>query len=67
MTWLMGVLKIQLEEQLFIKILRGKAFNITKNLKYNGYQRERASIVYNFFDEKLLLKQLKMKICQTKT
>ena len=34
------------------KILRNKAFNITKNPKYDGYQRGLASMVYNFFDKK---------------
>ena len=34
------------------KILRDKAFNIAKNPKYDGYQRELASMVYKFFDEK---------------
>ena len=34
------------------KVLRDKAFNIAKNLKYDGYQRGLASIVYNFFDKK---------------
>ena len=32
--------------------LRYKAFNIAKNLKYDGCQRGLASIVYNFFDKK---------------
>ena len=31
------------------KILRNKAFNIAKNLKYDGYQRGFASMVYKFF------------------
>ena len=34
------------------KILRNKAFNIAKNPKYDGYQRELASMVYKFFDKK---------------
>ena len=34
------------------KVLRDKAINITKNPKYNGYQRGRASVVYKFFDKK---------------
>ena len=34
------------------KVLREKAFNIAKNPKYDGYQRELASMVYNFFDKK---------------
>ena len=29
-----------------------KAFNIVKNLKYDGYQRGLASIAYTFFDKK---------------
>ena len=42
------------------KVLRDKAFNIAKNLRYHGYQHGLASEVYNFFDKKLqvvLLKQ----------
>ena len=34
------------------RILRDKAFNITKNPKYDEYQRRLASMVYNFFDKK---------------
>ena len=34
------------------KILRDKAFNIAKNLKYDGYQRGLASIIYKFSEEK---------------
>ena len=34
------------------KALRDKAFNIAKNLKYDGYQRGLASMVYKFFDKK---------------
>ena len=34
------------------KVLRDKAFNIAKNSKYDGYQRELASMVHNFFDKK---------------
>ena len=34
------------------KILRNKAFNIAKNPKHDGYQRELASILYKFFDKK---------------
>ena len=30
------------------KILRDKAINIVKNIKYHGYQRILASVVYNF-------------------
>ena len=31
------------------KIVCNKALNITKNPKYDGYQRGVASVVYNFF------------------
>ena len=34
------------------KVLRDKAFNIAKILKYDGYQRGLASLVYTFFDKK---------------
>ena len=34
------------------KVLRDKAFNITKNPKYDGYQRGLTSMVYKFFDKK---------------
>ena len=35
------------------KILRDKAFNIAKNLKYDGYQRGHSSVVYKFFGKKI--------------
>ena len=34
------------------KFLRDKAFNISKDPKYDGYQRGLASMVYKFFDKK---------------
>ena len=34
------------------KALRDKAFNIAKNLKYDGYQRGLLFMVYTFFDKK---------------
>ena len=34
------------------KILSDKAFNIAKNIKYDGYQRGLASMVYKFFYKK---------------
>ena len=34
------------------KVLRDKAFSIAKDPKYDGYQRELASMVYKFFDKK---------------
>ena len=47
------------------KILHNKAFNIGKHPKYVGYQRCLASMVYKFFDEKVLAALLKMRLCQT--
>ena len=32
------------------KVLRGKAFNIAKNPKYDWYQRGLAAMFYKFFD-----------------
>ena len=37
------------------KILRDKAFIITKNLKYDGYQRGLAFMVYKFFDPQVMV------------
>ena len=37
------------------KVLGDKAFNIPKYPKYDRYQRERASMVYIFFDQKSAL------------
>ena len=34
------------------KVLRDKAFKITSDPKYDGYQRGLASMVYKFFDKK---------------
>ena len=34
------------------KVLKDKAFKIAINLKYDGYQRGLASMVYKFFDKK---------------
>ena len=34
------------------KVLRDKAYDITSNPKYDGYQRGLASMVYRFFDKK---------------
>ena len=44
------------------KVLRDKAFNIAKDPKYDGYQRGLASMVYTFFDKKLLVVVLKLRI-----
>ena len=49
------------------KILRDKAFNIVKNLKYSGYQRP--SVVYNFFfflDKKIAGGAIKNEIMSNK-
>ena len=35
------------------KVLRDKAFNIAKDSKNDGYQRELVSMVYKFLDKKL--------------
>ena len=48
------------------KILRGKAFNISKTPKYDGYQYGLASMLHEYFDKKILLVLvLKMRIFQT--
>ena len=36
------------------KVLRDKAFNIAKKIKYDGYQRGLTSMVYTVFDKKNL-------------
>ena len=36
------------------KVLKDKAFKIASDLKYDGYQRGLASMVYNFFDKNLV-------------
>ena len=36
------------------KVLRDKAFKIESNPEYNGYQRRLASMVYKFFDKKIV-------------
>ena len=49
------------------KVLCDKAFDIAKNPKYDGYQRDFALMVcFKFLIKKLLLVLLKMKISQTK-
>ena len=48
MTWL-EILRIFLEEQLLIKYYTIKAFNITKNQNYDGYQRGLALMIIIFF------------------
>ena len=52
-----------LKRRLFAdKVLRDKAFNITKDPKYDGYQRGLASMVYNFLIKKLLVPVFKMNV-----
>ena len=46
--------------------MRGKEVNIAKNLKYDGYQRGLASMFINVLIKKLLVEQLKMRICLIK-
>ena len=48
------------------KILCDKAFNIAKNLKYDGYQHRLTSMIYKFFDIKILVVILKIRIFLTK-
>ena len=48
------------------QILGDKAHNITKNPKYDGYQKGLALMGDKIFEKKLFLQLLKMKICQTK-
>ena len=35
-------------------VLRDKAFRISSDPKYDGWQRELASMVYNFFDKNVV-------------
>ena len=49
-----------------VKALRDKAFNITKNSKYDEYQRGLPSMAYNLFIKKFQVVLLKVKLCQTK-
>ena len=51
----------------FDKILCGKAFNIAKNAKYDGYQCGVLSVAYKFFEKKFLVVVLKMGISAAKT
>ena len=40
------------EEQLPTKVLRDKAFEITRNPEYDKYQNGLATMLYKFFDKK---------------
>ena len=46
------------------KVLRAKAFNIAKDPKYDGYQHELASMVYQFFNRKTKGRGIKNEIKQ---
>ena len=48
------------------KLLCDKAFNITKNPKYDGYQRGLVSMLYKFFDKKTSGKVLKNELMSNK-
>ena len=48
-----GAFKDLLRRTASYKGLRDKVFNIAKNPKYDEYQRDLASLVYNFFDKKV--------------
>ena len=46
MIWPMVILKILKKRTIADKVLRNKAFKIESDKKYDGYQRELASMVY---------------------
>ena len=48
------------------KILHDIAFDIAKNPKYDGYQRDLASMIYRFFDNKTSSGAIKNKIMSKK-
>ena len=52
MIWLIVNQNIQQKRTESDKVLRDKAFKIASDTKYDGYQRELASMVYKFFDRK---------------
>ena len=54
----MEILKIYLEEQLLVKVLRNKAFNIAEKSKCSVYQRGVVSAVDQFFDKRSLIVML---------
>ena len=58
----MDILKAQIEEQLLIKCYVIKHVILLIIKAYDRYQRGVASKVYKFFDKKILVEQLKMKI-----
>ena len=54
MIWLMKILRICMEEQLLIKyyMINRLILQEIKKKKKHGYQRDFASVDYNFFDKK---------------
>ena len=48
------------------KVLRDKVFDIAKNPKYDGYQRELALMVYEFFDENISNGTVKTEVISSK-
>ena len=49
--WYMVILYV-VKEQIQIKLLRDKSFEIASNPRYDGYQRGLASMVSKFFDKR---------------
>ena len=49
---------------IYDKVLRYKAYNITKNPEYDGYQRVLALMAYKFFDKKSSGGAIKKEIMQ---
>ena len=45
------IIKIQEKNNISVKILKSKAYEIERNCNYDGYQRALASTVYTFFDK----------------
>ena len=61
-----GDLKDLTRRTAFDTKLHHTTFNIAKNLKYDGYQRDLVSMVYKFFDKQTSGSGIKLRICQTK-
>ena len=66
MIWLIKILKIYIEKHLLIKYYAIKHLILLykypyKDPKYDGYQPILASMVYKFFDKKILVVALKIK------
>ena len=61
MTWLLEILRIYLEAA-SDKVLRDKGFIIAKNLKYDGYQLGRPSMIYKFVIKKRQVEKLSQEL-----